>query len=341
VIAAVGVVVRYSSRPTRSVAPVRTTANTITPLAPAAPTTVVGAAPTSPRSANTAGASASPRAVEQKARSRAEAVRSENERAATQSQAQEVAVAEQARTASEARTRQINELVQLAQSRIVSGALLEPTNDSARAYVSAASGLAPGDPGVRAVSLALGEAMVAEFHKAISAGDASAAEQWLKASDGYPIGETTPSQMSAQLDALRAAQLARAPATNAAARATSEIESAPALVATRPTAPAERAQEHVAANDQVIPESQLRRVNFNAPRYPPEALMRGDTGAVDMEFTVTVQGTVTDIRVTESNPRGVFERAAMKALARNRYQPVERDGVPVAQRAHIRMRFAM
>jgi len=85
----------------------------------------------------------------------------------------------------------------------------------------------------------------------------------------------------------------------------------------------------------------LHRISFQAPKYPPEALLRSQTGAVEMEFTVKPDGSVADIKIVSSDPVGVFERASMTALAHNRYEPVVRNGVPVAQRARIRMRFAI
>jgi len=83
----------------------------------------------------------------------------------------------------------------------------------------------------------------------------------------------------------------------------------------------------------------LTRVQFVAPTYPAEALNRYISGWVDLEFTVTPEGKVADIEVLAAEPSGVFERAARSALARSRYQPQTRDGVPVAQRARIRERF--
>ena len=38
-------------------------------------------------------------------------------------------------------------------------------------------------------------------------------------------------------------------------------------------------------------------------------------------------------------PAGTFDRAAITALKRWRYEPVMRDGEAVPQRAHMRMRF--
>ena len=99
----------------------------------------------------------------------------------------------------------------------------------------------------------------------------------------------------------------------------------------------ERAQ--AAAQPAVIAESQLQRVHFVEATYPADALERGQSGSVELEFTVTPEGTVSDIQVQSAEPRGVFERAAIAALSQSRYRPVQRDGVAVAQRARIRLRF--
>jgi TonB family protein len=99
----------------------------------------------------------------------------------------------------------------------------------------------------------------------------------------------------------------------------------------------QRAQ--AAATPEVLPESRLQRLHFVAPLYPPEALANGQSGSVDLEFTVTPAGEVTDIKVQAAEPRGVFEQAAITALSQGRYHPLERDGAAVAQRVRLRVRF--
>jgi TonB family protein len=99
----------------------------------------------------------------------------------------------------------------------------------------------------------------------------------------------------------------------------------------------ERAQ--AAATPEVVPEARLQRKHFVQPVYPPDALTRNISGAVEVEFTVTAEGKVTDIQVLSAEPLGVFEQAAMTALSQSRYQPVQRDGVAVAQRTRLRLRF--
>jgi TonB family protein len=99
----------------------------------------------------------------------------------------------------------------------------------------------------------------------------------------------------------------------------------------------ERAQ--AVATPEVIPESRLQRAHFVAPVYPPDALARGLSGSVELEFTVTPSGAVTDIKIQAAEPPGVFEQAAITALSQSRYHPAQRDGVAIAQRARVRLRF--
>ncbi|BCX89780.1 periplasmic protein TonB [Methylomarinovum tepidoasis] len=81
------------------------------------------------------------------------------------------------------------------------------------------------------------------------------------------------------------------------------------------------------AASQVIP---LVRI---PPRYPMRARMRRIEGWVKLEFTITPEGTVTDVKVVEAHPRGVFERAAIEAISRWKFKPLIVDGRPTAQRA--------
>ena len=64
------------------------------------------------------------------------------------------------------------------------------------------------------------------------------------------------------------------------------------------------------------------RVN---PSYPAQAAEQGIEGWVVLEFGVTSQGTVENIRVIESHPSDVFDEEAKRALAKWRYVPKERE----------------
>ena len=65
-----------------------------------------------------------------------------------------------------------------------------------------------------------------------------------------------------------------------------------------------------------------------APVYPARALSRGLEGYVDLSFTVTTAGTVTNPIILFSTS-SLFERAAERAVLKFKYKPRVVDGVPV------------
>ncbi len=66
-----------------------------------------------------------------------------------------------------------------------------------------------------------------------------------------------------------------------------------------------------------------------APKYPPRALTRGIEGFATVEFAVSVKGNVEDPFVVESDPAGIFDRAAIHAASRFKYRPRVVDGSPI------------
>lgn len=73
----------------------------------------------------------------------------------------------------------------------------------------------------------------------------------------------------------------------------------------------------------------LVRIN---PDYPPRALNRGIEGWVQVQFTITEQGTVTDAVVVDSSPPNIFDEAALRAIARWRYNPRVEEGVAMERK---------
>lgn len=69
-----------------------------------------------------------------------------------------------------------------------------------------------------------------------------------------------------------------------------------------------------------------------APVYPRRALTRGIEGYVLLEFTVSKTGAVTDPHVIESDPPGIFDRAAIQAALKFKYKPkvVNGEAIDVA-----------
>ena len=68
-----------------------------------------------------------------------------------------------------------------------------------------------------------------------------------------------------------------------------------------------------------------------APMYPERARARGIEGWVIIGFTITTTGGVKDEVVLDSDPKRIFDRAALKAVRKFKYKPKIIDGVPVAQ----------
>ena len=73
------------------------------------------------------------------------------------------------------------------------------------------------------------------------------------------------------------------------------------------------------------PPKPLSRAN---PEYPRAALRRGVEGSVLLEFSIDGSGNVVSPRVIEAKPRGVFEAAALEALAKWKYEALGADSSP-------------
>ena len=94
---------------------------------------------------------------------------------------------------------------------------------------------------------------------------------------------------------------------------------------TQATQPAQTAAARPTAND-------LRPISTPAPRYPTDAYRAGTSGEVQVEFTVAADGSVSDVRVVRASPPRVFDREAVAAVKRWRFQPI---GAPVTTRRTI------
>lgn len=130
-----------------------------------------------------------------------------------------------------------------------------------------------------------------------------------------------------------AAAPVQAAATDAAADAAAQQRAADAQAAERRAAEQRQAQQAAATEAAAPPAAAaaappaavataLRAVSTPAPDYPPAALRAGDSGEVVVEFTVNPDGSVGNPRVVRSSPPRVFDRAALNAVRRWRYQPV-------------------
>ena len=75
------------------------------------------------------------------------------------------------------------------------------------------------------------------------------------------------------------------------------------------------------------------------PLYPYSAKARGIEGRVELLFVVQPDGSVSDVQIKSSFPRGIFDEAAMNAVKKWRFKPGTRSGKPVATRALLPLKF--
>lgn len=77
------------------------------------------------------------------------------------------------------------------------------------------------------------------------------------------------------------------------------------------------------------------------PEYPREAVRKRQEGWVEVEFTVTADGEVTDAHVLNSEPGNVFDREAVRAVQRWTFKPKMENGKPEASRLKRRIEFKL
>lgn len=78
-----------------------------------------------------------------------------------------------------------------------------------------------------------------------------------------------------------------------------------------------------------------------AATYPSRALARRIEGRVTARLSITPEGTVSDVDVINSEPPGIFDREAVRALYRYRFEPKTVNGVAVAQTATQTIEFSL
>lgn len=77
------------------------------------------------------------------------------------------------------------------------------------------------------------------------------------------------------------------------------------------------------------------------PYYPPSARRTGTEGQVLVRVLVDENGRVENADVIRSEPAGVFDAAALKAIRGWRFSPAQRAGQPVAVRIDIPISFRL
>jgi TonB family protein len=182
-------------------------------------------------------------------------------------------------------------MVDLVKSRLALGNVTGPENDSALYYLAQLRGTDPQNPALAELTRAVQSQIIAQAGNAMDSADLAQADALLQLASS--LGS------SAEADAL--AQRLRSARTAASG------------------APPE------------VAENSLTRLRALDVEYPSGALQKKTQGTVELGYVVTAKGAVSDIRVLDANPSGVFETAATKAISRLRYKPsVDARGKPIA-----------
>ena len=101
------------------------------------------------------------------------------------------------------------------------------------------------------------------------------------------------------------------------------------------------AKAATAAPDLLALAKALKPTRTTAPDYPQDALSHQISGSVLLAFTVDASGATRDIKVVESTPSGVFDRAAINAVHHWRYAPAIFNGAPIAVPTRALVRFEL
>jgi TonB family protein len=238
----------------------------------------------------------------------------------------------------------------LALNRIQEGRLIDPPQDSARFYVEDALKRNPDSDAAGRAGEALALALLNAARTSIDRGDLKAASAWIEAADGIAspdnVGNLRRALSAAEHTNPAASPSPSPPPPSPSRSPQSAIESASAAgaAATAPTAgvsAAGTASSGVSAETSTIDAAGLALVKSVQPDYPRKAREAAIEGWVELEFTVTPSGLVNELAVTASNPRGVFDQAALTALSQWRYKPVMVGAKAVPQRARLRIRFTL
>ena len=191
---------------------------------------------------------------------------------------------------------------------------------------------------------------LARLQKSITDGRTAAA----KAAEEQKLADADAVARQAEVEKQRIAdqQKAQKEAAEAFARqqeadrqAAAERESAQRSAAAARPQPAAPAPTTAPASQPAAPATQpaatanttLRPISLPPPDYPREAQRRRRPGRVEVEFTVGTDGTVTSSRVVSASPPRVFDREALSAVNRWRFQPISS---PVTTRRSIEFKPA-
>lgn len=189
----------------------------------------------------------------------------------------------------------------LGRERLVAGRLIEPEGDSALEYLAEAEVSSPDAPGLEEFRDDLITAISVEIRDEIDAGALEDAEELLLELESVAGAEAAAEALQSEVD-----------------QAFVRRESA-----------------------RVIPVGEMLATKVIAPVYPRSALRRGQEGWVEVEFTVSSDGSTAEVEVVSSSVEKVFDRASIRAVDQWQFRPRVFRGEPIDQRVRARISFTL
>ncbi|HEY2683989.1 MAG TPA: energy transducer TonB [Steroidobacteraceae bacterium] len=189
------------------------------------------------------------------------------------------------------------QLLKNGNERLQQDQLIEPENDNAKYYLLTLRGLDAAHPGLPQALSELGARFVAKARLALTLKQYAAARSWLD--DAMSVG------------------FASAEGNSVAHELEVTLDRDKFL-------------------STIVPASRLTLQKSVAPAYPAKASAARIEGWVELDYTVTAEGSVADIAVHGADPPQVFEDAAIKAVAQWRYAPPAQPA-----RTRVRIRFTL
>lgn len=105
----------------------------------------------------------------------------------------------------------------------------------------------------------------------------------------------------------------------------------------------DRLTEHLIEAEirQILPASELTAIRMEPAEFPRTALNRGIEGWVEVEFTVSPEGTPEDVTVVDASHDRYFREEAVAAVGTWRFEPFVFMGRTIPKRASARLKFVL
>lgn len=220
-------------------------------------------------------------------------------------------------------SKKVRALLAEAQEDMDAGRLIAPANNNARTSILEARRLDPTDPGVTQAQRSLSSLLVEAARRAadqsqtdLAQTNLSAARQLGSAGADLSAVERAVNAASNRAAVNAANEAQEAVARQAAADAAAQAERDAALAATKQVAEVAR---KASAQTITAPPVELKRIKTVSPVFPTTARNRGTSGWVEVTFTVDESGGVINPNVTNSDPKNVFDAAAITAVEQWRF----------------------